>query len=77
MSIFVAEVTFSYEDAIYGELVHHVRAAFRSEAAALSWAADTPARLAQAREEWNPDFGPVPSFDPASDIRLSEMPLFE
>lgn len=77
MSIFVAEVTFSYEDALYGKFVHHVRAAFRSEAAALSWAADTPARLTQAREEWDPDFGPVPSFDPAGDIRLIEMPLFE
>ena len=77
MFITVAEVCFFYTDENWGEMVTRVRAAFRDTSAAEAWAHDSEARLAQAREEWNEAFGPVPSLRwEAAELRFSEVPLY-
>lgn len=77
MSITVVEVCFFYVEEGWGEMVTRVRAAFRDAAAAEVWAYDAEARLAQAREEWDEAFGPVPSLRwEATELRFSEVPLY-
>lgn len=77
MSIVYTEVLFFYMDAGWGELSTRVRAAFRTMEAAEAWAYDSKARLAQAREEWDEAFGPVPSLRwEATELRFSEVPLY-
>jgi hypothetical protein len=50
MSIFVAEVLFSYS--LRGEeIFFSVRAAFRDEEAAIRWGGDAPSRLEDARKQ--------------------------
>ena len=77
MSIVVAEVRFYYTDEDWGEAFFRVRAAFRTWEAAEAWAEDKPARLAQAREEWDETFELVPAFDPACEYLFSEIPLYD
>lgn len=50
MTIFVAEVLFSYS-LRNEEVFFEVRAAFRDEDAAIRWGGDAPARLEDAREQ--------------------------
>jgi hypothetical protein len=77
MSIVYAEVLFFYTDADWGEMSTRVRAAFRTAEAAEAWAFDLNARLAQAAEEWDEAFGPVPTLRrEGSEIRFSEVPLY-
>ena len=77
MSIVYTEVLFFYMDADWGELSTRVRAAFRMMEAAEAWAFDSNARLAQAKEEWDENFGPVPTLRwEHTEIRFSEVPLY-
>ena len=77
MSIVYTEVLFFYMDADWGEMSTRVRAAFRTAEAAEAWAYDSEARLAQAREEWDEAFGPVPSLRwDTAELLFSEVPLY-
>ena len=77
MSIVYTEVHFFYMDADWGEMSTRVRAAFRTMEAAEAWAFDSNARLAQAKEEWDEVFGPVPTLRREyTEIRFSDVPLY-
>ena len=74
MSIFVAEVTFSYS--YRGEdIFFEVRAAFRDEDAAEHWGYNAPARLADAREQAGAAVRHLVRAE--GEIRIRRMPLFE
>ena len=74
MSIFVAEVTFSYS--YRGEdIFFEVRAAFRDEDAAERWGYNAPARLADAREQAGAAVRHLVRAE--GEIRIRRMPLFE
>jgi hypothetical protein len=77
MPIIYTEILFFYTDADWGEMSTRVRAAFRTTEAAETWAFDLNARLAQAVEEWDETFGPVPALRREhTEIRFSEVHLY-
>ena len=73
MSIFVAEVLFSYSYC-GEETFFEVRAAFHDEYAAERWGCDAPARLADAREQVGSAMRHLVRAE--GEIHIRRMPLY-
>lgn len=76
MTIYTAEVRFSYTDPFTGEtLTTHVCGAFSDGELAEDWAGDRSARIAQAREEWHDPIVPSSVELVDDDIIIRGIPM--